>query len=228
MSEQDTATIVTDKEELNKVTENKPDDLSQSTEIQTVKDDEKTDLVNKEFEASPEVKQMIEKHRFAIEADYVSNMKAVYDLVKRVDEKSIKKIESDFEAGVISIEAYDRAGNNKSFTIPYIPLTREKREDIDKYQRQWKTLNIDVKNKGLTLQDFQERYPEFTKDVILLEELYDEESLKIIGNNVLVDKKAQIYFNLTPDQIKMCSDKNLGILFHLYESRNNSLPYWKA
>lgn len=165
--------------------------------------------------------------RTEIDADYVKNIKDVYDLVKRIDDKHKKKIEADFENGVITIEAYDSSGNNKSSTVPYIPLTRENNQKIRKLERQAKAFKIDLKNKDLNLTDFQQRYPELTKDIVSISELQDDYSVNDLINSYAIEMKAKIYFKLTDEQIGMCSERNLGILFYLYEFRNHSIPYWK-
>lgn len=165
--------------------------------------------------------------RTEIDSDYVKNIKDVYDLVKRIDDKHKKKIETDFENGIITIEAYNTEGENKSHTVTYVPLTRENNQKIRKLERQAKAFKIDLKNKDLNLTDFQQRYPELTKDIVSISELQDEYSVNDIIGSYAIEQKAKIYFKLTDEQIAMCSERNLGILFYLYEFRNNSIPYWK-
>jgi hypothetical protein len=186
-----------------------------------------TNALDKENPITKKLSDYAIQVRTEIDADYVKNIKDVYDLVKRIDDKAKKKIEADFENGIITIEAYNEQGENKSIPVPYIPLTRESNQKIRKIERQAKAFKIDLKNKDLNLTDFQQRYPELTKDIVSISELQDDYSVNDIIGSYAIEQKAKIYFRLTDEQIKMCSERSLGILFYLYEFRNNSIPYWK-
>lgn len=204
----------------------------------------------------PETQKVIEKSQLIqaeIQEGQIDALKAVYDLIKRIDEKKKNEIEKQFEEGIISLEQIDEDDNVSTWTCNYRPLTTRGEEAVNKMLRELKLFRRDIKNK-LPLEDLQAKYPELTKDIESLEEL-EQEKVKTIqrdkdGNPLLdsnnkpitieedkdsdiflnlvdtysVKKRAKIFFKI--DDISNFSKKDLRLLIYLYQYRNNYNPYY--
>jgi hypothetical protein len=205
---------------------------------------------------SPETKKIIEQSQLIqaeIQGTQLQSIKAVYDLIKGLDEKKVKAIEKQFAEGVIQLEEIDEDGNVKPFTKPYTSLTTRGEEAVNKVIREVRAFKADITSK-LPLEDLQKRYPELMDGVYSLEEIApdkvkvqkkdengntindkngnpilvtedrDSESFLQLIDNYIVKKKAKIYFKI--DDIGNFPKKDLRNLIYLYQYRNTYNPYY--
>ena len=205
---------------------------------------------------SPETQKILEKSQLLqaeIQGNQLESVKAVYDLIKKLDEEKVKEIEEQFGKGFITLQEIDEDGNTKPFTKPYIPLTTRAEEAVNKIIREVKTFRADVTAK-LPLEDLQRKYPELAGDLQSLEEIApdittvrrtdskgayvrdksgkiltdkvenDSEAFLNLIDNYVTKRKCKIYFKI--DDIGNFSRKDLRALIFLYQYRNNYNPYY--
>jgi hypothetical protein len=215
------------------------------------------DSLNKKDEnMSPETKKIIEQSQLIqaeIQGTQLQSIKAVYDLIKGLDEKKVKEIEKQFAEGFIQINEIDEEGNVKPYTRPYTELTTRGEEAVNKIIREVRVFKADVDN-NLPLEDLQRKYPELMDGVESLEEIApdkirvpkkndngeivkdkngnvvmtdenrDSETFLQLIDNYIVKKKAKIYFKI--NDIGNFSKKDLRNLIYLYQYRNTYNPYY--
>ena len=106
------------------------------------------DSAPKKPEISPEVQKVIDKSQLIqaqIQEAQIENVKAVYDLVAKIDKKRKDEIEKQFEEGVIQLEEVDEDDNVKQWTTKYRPMTTRAEEAVNEMLRTVKVFKKDIK-----------------------------------------------------------------------------------